>query len=171
MRRALFIVSLPIACARPTTLEHSQSPPDTSVEAATPTPAPDVVVVNGATPGSFSIQVGLVGAVELSTYVEIQREVDGGFVPSGVTDVVLTTACDPDLALRGGRSLARCTTLPGGTTLTPPPFTGMGCASQCNMVCHWNAPVTPGTFRFVVTSCDGKRRFEGPAFVMTEPRK
>jgi hypothetical protein len=39
----------------------------------------DVVVLNGATPGSFAVRTGA-ASVELSTHVDVEREVDGGFV-------------------------------------------------------------------------------------------
>ncbi len=159
-------------------LASCERSPRSQATPATPPPAPSavattssspgaaVIVTNGA-PGSFSVHAGSVAAT-LSTHVDVEREVDGGFVLAGTSDVVLTAACDAKLATGG--SAPPCIALAAGETLTPPPWTGMSCASQCNLLCHFNAPVTPGNFRFVVRSCDGKQRFEGPTFTMTAPR-
>ena len=57
--------------------------------------------------------------------------------------------------------------------LRPVPWTGMSCSSQCNHACDKNRWFGGGRFRFVVTSCDGKSRFEGPIFELpdTEPER
>jgi hypothetical protein len=47
--------------------------------------------------------------------------------------------------------------------LRPVPWSGMSCSSQCNGNCDRNYPLF-GRFRFVVVSCDGATRFEGPVF-------
>jgi hypothetical protein len=47
--------------------------------------------------------------------------------------------------------------------LRPVAWSGMSCSSQCNHSCDKNVRLH-GHYRFVVRSCDGKTRFEGPVF-------
>lgn len=46
----------------------------------------------------------------------------------------------------------------------PVAWTGMTCGSQCPTGCRANVPVGPGTFRFVVSSCDRKTTYPSPEF-------
>ena len=52
--------------------------------------------------------------------------------------------------------------------LRPVPWSGMSCSSQCNRTCDKNQRLS-GRFRFVVKSCDGKTRYEGPVFELPKP--
>ncbi|MBK8013058.1 MAG: hypothetical protein IPK13_17095 [Deltaproteobacteria bacterium] len=63
-----------------------------------------------------------------------------------------------------------CVTVPARGTVRVQPWTGyFGCA-QCD-VCRKNVPAAPGTYRFVVWSCDGRTRVESPLSILNEPGK
>jgi hypothetical protein len=59
-----------------------------------------------------------------------------------------------------------CRNLPAGARLTVAPWNGMDVGGQCPESHSIDENIGPGTFRFVVTSCDGKDRFEGDPFDM-----
>ncbi len=58
----------------------------------------------------------------------------------------------------------RCVVLDANTKIEPVPWNGLTCSGQCPRSCRSNHYTGPGTFRFVVLSCDHKERFAGPEF-------
>ncbi|XUM23061.1 hypothetical protein ACRAVF_06470 [Bradyrhizobium oligotrophicum S58] len=115
---------------------------------------------NGPTPGHLELRAH--GSVELAPelIVEQQRD-DGSFKRVSHLDrdtIKLVASCDQ----RPGT----CVTI-DDHGLRPVPWSGMSCSSQCNGKCDRNFPLH-GRFRFVVMSCDGATRFEGPVFELPE---
>lgn len=128
--------------------------------AADAPPSAAVEIHNGPAPGALELRAH--GTIELAPklIVEQQRD-DGSFkrVPYLDRDTM--------------RLVASCDQRPGTCVqvdergLRPVPWTGMSCSSQCNRRCDKNVPLH-GRFRFVVMSCDGATRFEGPVFELAE---
>jgi hypothetical protein len=115
-----------------------------------------VEIRNGPTPGALELRAH--GTVELAPelIVEEQRD-DGSFERVQYLDgdaIRLVASCDQ----RPGT----CVKI-DERGLRPVPWSGMSCSSQCNGNCDRNYPLF-GRFRFVVVSCDGATRFEGPVF-------
>ena len=115
-----------------------------------------VEIRNGSNPGSLELVVR--GVVELDVELMVERQLgDGSFQPLQNLDLEsmkLVTSCD--------QRLSKCVNV-ADRTLRPLPWSGMSCSSQCNHSCDKNVGLV-GRFRFVVKSCDGKNRFEGPVF-------
>jgi hypothetical protein len=156
------------ACGR------TSEPPATAAPLAAaprPAPAPEraapppvvVVVRNGASPGSLEIEAR--AAVELDARLIVERQTkDGGWEPLANLDLdslKLVEACTD--------KPGACVTLAAGRTLRPVPWSGMSCSSQCNGTCDKNVQ-REGRHRFVVQTCDGKARFEGPPFELPPSR-
>lgn len=114
-----------------------------------------VVVRPLADPGSFEIRNS--GAeIELASAVEVEQLQDGEWRHPR-TKLTLAESC-PKAAM------ASCVTLARDAVLHPVAWTGFSCSSQCETRCKKNVYLGPGTFRFVVLSCDRKRRFESDSF-------
>jgi hypothetical protein len=110
-------------------------------------------------PGSQRIKSGLTrSSGELATELIVERQLgDGSFEPVqnlDLSSMKLVTSCD--------QRINTCVRV-DESGLRPLPWSGMSCSSQCNRSCDKNVRLH-GRFRFVVTSCDGKTRFEGPVF-------
>jgi hypothetical protein len=122
--------------------------------AATAAPGPAVTVANGR-PGEFTIEAK--AAIRLRSIGAIQGLRDGRWA-------------DVSVDLDTGYKLVQCDTKPdcldlaAGAKLSPRPWTGMSCSSQCTHACDKNAPRPAGEYRLVVTSCDGNATFAGPSF-------
>ena len=61
-----------------------------------------------------------------------------------------------------------CQPFEHGAKLRPVPWNGLSCGGQCWASCRANVFLGPGQFRFVANSCDQKRSFYGPAFMMPD---
>jgi hypothetical protein len=116
-----------------------------------------VVVRNLSLPGAFEVE-NLGPDTELAGAVTIQRDLKGEW-SNEVTDLTLVQKC-------GQTPPASRVLLPHGVKLRPVPWNGLTCGSQCAATCRANLYLGPGRFRFVVSSCDGKHKFPGPAFEM-----
>ena len=57
-----------------------------------------------------------------------------------------------------------CVTLRAGAKLTLVPWNGVSCDGQCTRPCRSNSYLGPGKFRFVLETCDRKKRFGGEPF-------
>lgn len=70
----------------------------------------------------------------------------------------------------GEAYMSACRDMTPHATVTLVPWNGFSCSGQCEESCDKNEYLGPGTFRFVVVTCDGKQRFEGPAFELPAKR-
>ena len=91
--------------------------------------------------------------VELSREVIVERNGDGG---TALTLQLIEMCGAPDAGA--------CVSIPARATFTPVAWTGMSCDSQCPRPCRANYHLGPGTFRFVVRTCDGRRHWESAWF-------
>jgi hypothetical protein len=118
--------------------------------------SPAVEIRNG--PIAGSIELATRATVELAPELIVEKQLaDGSFQPLRNLDLgtmKLVTSCD--------QKISGCVKV-GERGFRPVPWSGMSCSSQCNHSCDKNVRLY-GRFRFVVRSCDGKTRFEGPVF-------
>jgi hypothetical protein len=158
---ALLLTSCESATSASPGLRSAESKPQSAplapaAEPLGPVSAPAVQVRNGPSPGSLELRAN--GTAELAPELIVERQLgDGSFEPVQNLDLgsmKLVTACD-----QRANSCVRV----DERRLRPVPWSGMSCSSQCNHSCDKNVRLH-GRFRFVVTSCDGKTRFEGPVF-------
>ncbi len=102
----------------------------------------------------------------LSKSVQVEKQVDGVWSARGgevQVDLVERCGFSPSIA-------AACIDVGAGAKFTAAPWNGWACGGQCPDPCRMNDYMGPGTFRFVVESCDRKERFEGPPFQLpSEP--
>jgi hypothetical protein len=144
---ALPVVLGALSCASPP-VEHASEPPPEEVT---------VLVRNLSRPGSFEVE-NLGPDIELAWAVAVHRHLQGEWSDE-VTDLTLIQKC-------GQTPPAGCVPLAHGAKLRPVRWNGLTCGSQCAATCRANLYLGPGQFRFVVSSCDGKHKFPGPAFEM-----
>jgi|HubBroStandDraft_1064217.scaffolds.fasta_scaffold608663_2 hypothetical protein len=133
----------------------ASSPPRQEPE----TPAADapIVIRNLSLPGAFEIE-NRGPDIELAGAISVQRQLKGQWGDE-VTDLMPGEKCEANP--RTG-----CVPLPRGAKLRPVRWNGLTCGSQCPATCRANLYLGPGRFRFVASSCDGKRKFFGAAFEM-----
>ncbi|MGJ4886407.1 MULTISPECIES: hypothetical protein [unclassified Bradyrhizobium] len=122
-----------------------------------------VEIRNGPTFGELELRAH--GTVELASELIVEEQrADGTFERAG------------DLDRDSLKLVASCDQPPGTCVridergLRPKPWTGMSCSAQCARGCDRNFPMY-GRFRFVVKSCDGRTRFEGPVFERPWPHQ
>ena len=96
-------------------------------------------------------------AVQLASAVEVERQVDGRWTSTGVSNLYLVPKCMIGVT-------SKCVTLPAGGPLEPVAWRGNYCYSQCPVPCDLDSPVPAGTYRFVVSTCDRKQHFASPPF-------
>jgi hypothetical protein len=135
------------SCASSALQQGAEAPPDRA----------SIAVRNLSAPGAFEVE-NQGPDIELSGAVTIQRYVKGEW-DDAVTDLTLIEKC-------GEGPRRGCVSLSRGATLHPVRWNGLTCGTQCAATCRANLFLGPGRFRFVVSSCDGKRKFTGPAFEM-----
>jgi hypothetical protein len=120
----------------------------------------EVVVRNLEKPGAVVVE-NHGAAIRLRHRLVVEQQVDGTWRDSGAY-VDLVERCD-------ARGLTEtCNKVPAGATLTLVPWNGVACDGQCARPCRSNGYLGPGTFRFVVESCDRKKRFAGAGFQLSE---
>ena len=115
--------------------------------------------VNIELPGAFG-EFRLVNrgpAVRLNSVVKVQRKVDGAWQDAPVANLYLIQSCAP-------AAPPECVELAAGARLKPVPWTGNSCSSQCVQNCNLDGALPAGAYRFLVTTCDRKRRFVSPQF-------
>jgi len=127
---------------------------------ATAAPSPAVAIANGK-PGAFTLEAKATVKLRLVASIEALRDgkwTDVSKYADLGTGYRLVERCERK------PSPPTCIELAAGAKLSPVPWTGMSCSSQCNMDCDKNAPLPAGDYRLVVTTCDGAATFAGPAF-------
>lgn len=97
-------------------------------------------------------------STELGRTVRVERQTDGGW-----------DAVDVELSLRYSceDEAMECVTLAPGATYLPPPWLGTIGQAQCE--CERCAAAEPGTYRFVLQSCNGAHVVEGESFELVAP--
>lgn len=133
-----------------------------SVAVAAPAPNVNVTVL---APGHFAIEA--TRETSLTTNARLERKNGAGWQALENLDLGtgyrLVEACPPRDTVA-----PRCVTIAPGKTLRPVPWQGLGCSAQCNATCRANAWEGPGTFRLVVSPCDGGAAVEGPTFELPD---
>ena len=131
----------------------ASSPPQ--VVAAAPTPK-GVVLEVGAGFGDLRIaNHGPAMALRSAVVVEMQRE--EGWVALPVSNLFLRRSCQR-------ADVPDCVELAPGASLDMVPWTGRLCLSQCMTHCRFDGAEEPGTYRFVVSSCEGTQTVVSSAF-------
>ncbi|WP_420140122.1 hypothetical protein [Sphingomonas sp.] len=118
-------------------------------------PKPSIQVINGQRPGSVEIRAGRPTDLAPVLIIERQRP-DGSFEVVQNLDLGslhLVKSCD--------QPIKRCVQI--NSRLHPVSWSGMSCTAQCQKICDKNTRLH-GRFRFVVFSCDRKKRYEGASF-------
>lgn len=118
-----------------------------------------VRVSNGAKPGALEIRATKPMELAPDLIVERQRE-DGAFEIVRNLDLGsmhLVAACS--------QPTKRCVRV-DSRGLRPVPWSGMTCSAQCTGICDRNVRLH-GRYRFVVTTCKGHTRYEGPVFTLS----
>lgn len=160
---------------QPTTDAHAPAPsasgaPSAGPSTTAPRPPPPastslaIVNVGG---GRFAIENGGDAPARVKLAAAIERKTDTGWTPLYI-DVRdgyrLVEECP-----RREAQLDACVDVAAHGELDPARWTGFNCSGQCNMICRANAYEGPGTFRLVVSTCDGAR-VEGLPFDMPSDR-
>jgi hypothetical protein len=113
-------------------------------------------ITNLAQPGELEVE-NLGPDVDLAWTLLVQYEYNNQWI-NKVLDLGL------ELVQKCGEpKLGRCVRLIRGAKLRPVPWDGFTCAS-CSTGCRGNAYLDPGRFRFVISTCDGKKKIYGPSF-------
>lgn len=148
---------LPAAKTTDTVLPVAQAPATDSHADTKTAKAAAVVIRNQSVAGAIEI-VAEGAAVDLAPELIVERQLaDESFQPVQNLDLgsmKLVASC--------AQSAAGCVRV-DERGFRPVPWSGMSCSSQCNRSCDKNQRLS-GRFRFVVKSCDGKTRYEGPVF-------
>ncbi len=141
----------------PTSATETVAEPREVADAVPPDATLDVRVRGEAAEGGAVMVVVEVhgGVARLAKTIRVEREVDGRFEPLGsVAGLELRADCQTPAP--------ECVEIVAGAELRPPPWLGTLGDAQC--ICTRCAPAPAGTYRFVLTSCDGRQRVESPAF-------
>ena len=152
---ALWISTASSAIAHPTPAPSGVTS-TRDVGSRSPSVGPVVQIHNGPHPGSLEIRATQVTELAPNLMVERQRA-DGSYEMLRYLDLSsmkLVESCD--------QPIKTCVRV-DKRGLRPKPWSGMSCSSQCNANCDRNVRLH-GRFRFVVTTCDGRTRFEGAVF-------
>jgi len=159
--------------APPAASAPAASAPGQGSAPSPPSPAPAASAASAAPPlvltlvGPSAVEIAASAPTRVTSRASIERvdERGQGADVSQHFDVGagyrLVESCD-------GAAPARCVDLAAGGALRPVPFQGFDCAAQCNRSCRANTWVGPGTFRFVVSTCDGARA-ASPTFTLPAP--
>lgn len=128
-----------------------------------------IIIRNLEKHGSFEVENSSGNEVELSWQIAVERkEGDEWKRLTSVTELNLIEKC-------GMSKDSSCMRLAGGAKISPVPWTGWAYRAQCRKNSRKDRYYGPGTFRFIVKSCDGKQEYYGPEFEMpktpTSPRK
>ena len=118
---------------------------------------PSVTVRNLPRPGAFQIE-NIGPPVRLSGEVHIEQQV--GRQWQELAPVIhLIESCWASVT-------QECPEIDPHKVITPVPWSGFSCSVQCPTKCKKNAYLGPGTFRFVLTTCDKSRKFYSDPFTL-----
>jgi len=152
----------PDALAPTATASASAAPSASATASPVPTPSAPLAIVDLGG-GRFAIENDGADAARVKSAAAIERKTDTGWQALYI-DVRDGYRLVEQCPARG-TPVDACVSVPAHGELDPARWTGFNCSGQCNMICRANAFEGPGTFRLVVSTCDGAR-VEGPAFEM-----
>jgi len=152
--------------SRPATGTPSpETPPESATDPAPPTtdvpsvPSDPPIVSFVATASHTGVALSLsnhgTSDVMVRTAVAVEIGHDEAFTPAPSSSTL-------SLRYDCTHEAERCVTLTPGAELLPPDWRGTWGDMQCD--CTRCAPVEPGRYRLVVTTCDGTHRLESNAF-------
>ncbi len=127
------------------------------------------IVITNLSPGRFEVSNKGPAPVKLKTSASIERQDSGGGfqaiesrfdVGKGYRLIEQCVATEPP-----------CVEIPASGKLYPVRWSGFNCSAQCNGTCRANSFEGPGTFRLVVTQCEGDAQVAGPTFELPELAK
>jgi hypothetical protein len=119
-----------------------------------------VVLRNLESPGAVEIE-NRGPAISLWSQLHLQRFENSEWHEEKGLDLVILSTCELNRP-------PGCQSVEHGAKVRPVPWNGLSCGGQCGASCRANVFLGPGQFRFVVSSCDQKRSFYGPAFTMPD---
>lgn len=99
------------------------------------------------------------GTAHLAKAIGVEREVNGHFQ-------AITQIATLELRADCRTPAPDCVELVAGAELRPPAWLGTWGDAQCICTRCWPAPA--GSYRFVLTSCDGRQRVESAPFTLPE---
>lgn len=113
----------------------------------------DAIEIRNLQPGAFAIETS--SGVSLKTQARIEKLTGQGW-ESVFDQFWLVEDCG--VVAR----LPACVTLGPGAVLRPVAWNGYSCSGQCERSCKKNVDRLPGTFRLVVTLCNGEELTSAP---------
>ena len=113
-----------------------------------------VAIRNLARAGAFAV-TNRAAEIALSRHVGVQRLHQGQWVDV-TSDLALVATC--------GAPAGDCVSLRAGATITPVPWNGLSCGSQCPASCRANVHYGPARIRFVLSVCGSGQKVYGPPF-------
>ena len=122
--------------------------------------ATDVQILLGPNFGDFSV-INYGDTVSLRSRVEVQQLVAGAWQDRGVQRLYILASCPPDF-----KPLPACRPIGRNETVVAIPWTGFVCHSQCQAMCAGEGKAWPGTYRYVIRSCDGKQSIASATFIV-----
>jgi len=117
---------------------------------------PEIEIQLGGKFGEFRV-INHGKSIQLNSAVKVQQKVGGEWQDTPVSNFYLIPSC-------GKGPVPDCVSLLSGATLQPVPWRGNYCFAQCIVPCNLDGPVPSGTYRYVLTSCDRKRKFVSASF-------
>jgi hypothetical protein len=155
--RLVVLLIVATGCATPP--DNVQSSANNGVAKHETPKMQNVTIRNLDMPGAFEIE-NTGDDTELDSQVTIERKEGEEWrpLPSHI-QLQLIENCETKKT-----SPSSCLKLGKGEKIAPVPWTGFSCRVQCFKACRKNGYLGPGTFRFVVSSCDKKQKFYSPDF-------
>ena len=99
-------------------------------------------------PGAFRVVNTTGAALRLRTAVGVQRRVGDVWMALPLANLNLIAACAP-------AEPPACIDIAAGASISPPPWTGLLCASQCPQSCGAEGRAPAGVYRYAVQTCEG----------------
>lgn len=154
--RLVALLMMAMSCAAPS--NNVQSSVNNGAAKPEMQKAANVTIHNLNALGSFEIE-NTGDDTELDAKVSIERKEGEKWTPlPSHIQLELIENCDTK------KTTPSCLSLNKGEKISPVPWTGFSCNVQCFKACRKNGYLGPGTFRFVVSSCDKKQKFYSPDF-------
>jgi hypothetical protein len=111
--------------------------------------------------GEFSV-VTDDSPISLRSAVDVERLVDGVWQTVFVANLYVIDTCGGPIGPH--KPPPPCRSIAPSQRVVAVPWTGRLCGSQCPTGCHGEGIAPPGTYRFVIKTCDGSETFVSPQF-------